>query len=366
MSSETATPQEQTPDGIRALEFFSGLGGLHYGLEFAVPDASVVAAFDINEHANKCYLHNFGLKPIYTGIEYLDHKAIDKFRANCWLMSPPCQPYTRGGKELDDKDARAEGLLHLVKLLGQVTNVPRYIFVENVPNFETSRSRELLVEKLDELNYEIHEFLVSPLQVGVPNDRKRYYLTARLRPEGVRDPCDPSYLDSATVHSVPWLSPPSTPFPQPRPIADYLEDPAAGDQTYDVPEKFITKRHKFRFDVVKPDSTSSSCFTKAYGSHHVIGSGSFLQTRNFHVDDQSALLTLGLRFFSPTEVARLHAFPITGEAELHNRDGSPRASRHAFAFPDSISMAQRWRLLGNSLNCRVVGVLMRDVLFRHT
>jgi tRNA (cytosine38-C5)-methyltransferase len=44
---------------VRALEFFSGIGGLHYGLCEALGDnseAEVVAAFDINQNANVWYV----------------------------------------------------------------------------------------------------------------------------------------------------------------------------------------------------------------------------------------------------------------------------------------------------------------------
>jgi tRNA (cytosine38-C5)-methyltransferase len=51
-------------------------------------------------------------------------------------MSPPCQPYTRGGKSLDDKDQRAKGLLNLIDVLSKLSDPPSYIFLENVLNFE--------------------------------------------------------------------------------------------------------------------------------------------------------------------------------------------------------------------------------------
>lgn len=88
----------------------------------------------------------------------------------------------------------------------------------------------------------------------------------------------------------------------------------------------------------------------------------------YNFDDPASLLDLGLRFFTPTEVARLHAFPIDGEADVHAfLDDSDRSSigRHSFAFPEKLSLAQKWRLLGNSLNVRVVGVLMGDALFKY-
>lgn len=130
------------PDQLRALEFFSGIGGLHYALEYALEKSGqVVAAFDINTIANEVYTHNFGIKPINKLIDRLTIKDISKYDVDCWLLSPPCQPYTAGGNRLDDKDNRANGLIHLIGLLEQLESKPKYLFVENVPNFETSDSR---------------------------------------------------------------------------------------------------------------------------------------------------------------------------------------------------------------------------------
>ncbi|KAI9099275.1 S-adenosyl-L-methionine-dependent methyltransferase [Phlyctochytrium arcticum] len=361
---------------IKALEFFSGIGGLHYGLEYAHPNVQVLASFDINQHANSCYEANFGIKPIQKGIQDLTPAFIGKFKANCWVMSPPCQPYTQMGKKLDDQDPRADGLLHLIEILDKVQVIPEYIFVENVPNFEVSRSREILVDKLDQLGYTIHEFLVSPTQFGMAGDRRRYYLTARRERElGTNN--ELSYRATAVIHTSP-IDASHTDEPgtfvdsQPPQLSEYLED--LQDETpYFVPDSYIMKRHKFRFDIVKPSERKCSCFTKAYGSHHVIGSGSFLHSQNhdmpYDFDDPSSLLPVKFRFFTPTEVARLHAFPIEGEQKVHRHLCDPEKStsllapKHPFVFPRDLSTIQKWRLLGNSLNCRVVGSLMRKHLF---
>jgi tRNA (cytosine38-C5)-methyltransferase len=93
-----------------------------------------------------------------------------------------------------------------------------------------------------------------------------------------------------------------------------------------------------------------STFTKAYGSHHFFGSGSFLQTRDvenvFDVIDNELLISLEPRFFTPIEVARLHCFPVN--------DG--------FSFPDSVPLKQQWKVLGNSLNVLVVGTILKQLL----
>lgn len=161
---------------IRAIEFFSGIGGLHYALEIAALKAQVVAVYDINTVANAVYQANFKFKPSTKGIDRLTPKLLDSLNANCWLMSPPCQPYTAGGNRLDAMDMRASALLNLIALLPQLASLPHFIFVENVPNFELSESRRLLVTQLNQLGYTIDEFLISPISIGIPNDRRRYYL----------------------------------------------------------------------------------------------------------------------------------------------------------------------------------------------
>lgn len=219
-----------------AIEFFCGIGGLHYGLEYAQPDAKVVQSFDTNTVANNVYFHNFKQKTSTKGIDILKSKDIKE--ANVWLLSPPCQPYTSGGKRLDTKDNRTAGLLNLIKLLPEVK--PEYFFLENVPNFEVSESRRLLVTQLIDLNYKVDEFLVSPVSIGIPNDRKRYYLAAKLTES--KHEYD---LENTTFHTnldkyCPKLTRLSLK------LADYI-DPEADFSIYQVQPKDIRKRTNFVF-----------------------------------------------------------------------------------------------------------------------
>lgn len=52
-----ADMQEQQQ--LRVVEFYSGIGGLHYALKGCGTPAHVVAAIDINTTANEVYSHNF-------------------------------------------------------------------------------------------------------------------------------------------------------------------------------------------------------------------------------------------------------------------------------------------------------------------
>ena len=76
---------------------------------------------------------------------------------------------------------RVSNLSHHLKVffLNRMEKKPTYILVENVKGFETSQTRELLIECLSCCGYTYQEFLLTPLQFGIPNCRLRYYLVAK-------------------------------------------------------------------------------------------------------------------------------------------------------------------------------------------
>lgn len=324
---------------LKCVEFFSGIGGLHYAVRESGIEYEMVAAFDINAKANEVYQHNHSLKPSNTNLEHLSVAHFNKKNNNLtsenhlWLLSPPCQPYTRGGKGLDDKDPRAAGLLHLIECLRTMVTVPKMIFLENVLNFEKSNSRNLLCQALIERGYEFWEFLVSPLDAGIPNNRLRYYLCA------IKRNYDISLLPRKDI----IMKLPIEEAKDLKKISLFLDSPIFNENLL-VPERFLDYGD-YKHDIVHPEDTRSTTFTKAYASNYIIGTGSFLQTKELHLrtiemEDKDILPKLGLRFFSVHEVARLHGMPDD------------------FEFPSNTSMVQKYRLLGNSLNVIVVKELL--------
>lgn len=256
-------------------------------------------------------------------------------------MSPPCQPFTRGGLCLDEADARSAGLLHLIKrVLPFLRRPPKYLLLENVVNFERSSCRNQLVEVLQKIGFsKIAEYLVSPLDLGIPNKRDRYYMAA------IRTESGPS---AATLDMRHTLCDPPAPL---QSLLDYLEEGCGCD--YLVPNEYLTSCKNFVYDVVtlEPKPRWCSTFTKAYGSHHVIGTGSMLCCRedagflqDFNRADPEHLLQGKIRFFTPGEISRLHSFPPE------------------FSFPPTVTKKQRYRLLGNSLNVDVVAAILQTLV----
>ena len=66
---------------------------MHYALKASKIQAKVIAAVDINPHANLVYRHNFkDTKILQKTIEGIKIEEYDKLDFDMILMSPPCQP----------------------------------------------------------------------------------------------------------------------------------------------------------------------------------------------------------------------------------------------------------------------------------
>ncbi|KAK9811898.1 hypothetical protein WJX72_012065 [[Myrmecia] bisecta] len=191
---------------LRALEFYSGIGGMHYALRSVLPDAQVMAAFDINDVANAVYAHNFGLQPQQANLQKVSANVLDSFKAQLWMLAPPCQPYTRRGLRQDADDRRAGSFMRLIELLPILQHAPEYLLVENVVGFEASRTRSQLWGALSRFGYDMQEFILSPLQLRVPYSRPRYFALARKRPANGQ-PSFPAFVP-AVAESKPLLCDP--------------------------------------------------------------------------------------------------------------------------------------------------------------
>jgi tRNA (cytosine38-C5)-methyltransferase len=162
----------------KVIEFFSGIGGWASALDKQKDlKHEVVACYDVNSVSNEVYEYVYRKLPSSSSIESLSSKTLDAFQADIWVMSPPCQPFTRQHPPTE-KDPRSNALTHLMKTMIKMKVPPTYLALENVVGFEQSPSCKNVLETLESLGYEFMQFALSPTQFGVPNERPRYYLLA--------------------------------------------------------------------------------------------------------------------------------------------------------------------------------------------
>ncbi|XP_037839300.2 tRNA (cytosine(38)-C(5))-methyltransferase isoform X4 [Chlorocebus sabaeus] len=360
---------------LRVLELYSGVGGMHHALRESCIPAQVVAAIDVNTVANEVYKYNFPHTQLLAKtIEGITLEEFDRLSFDMILMSPPCQPFTR------------------------LQKLPKYILLENVKGFEVSSTRDLLIQTIENCGFQYQEFLLSPTSLGIPNSRLRYFLIAKLQSEPLPFQAPGQVLMQfpkiESVHPQKYTMDvenkiqekniePNISFDSStqcsgkdailfkletaeeihrkkqqdsdlsvKMLKDFLEDDTDMNQ-YLLPPKSLL-RYALLLDIVQPTCRRSVCFTKGYGSY-IEGTGSVLQTAEdvqieniyksltkLSQEEQiTKLLMLKLRYFTPKEIANLLGFPPE------------------FGFPEKITVKQRYRLLGNSLNVHVVAKLIK-------
>ncbi|MFS8005366.1 putative tRNA (cytosine(38)-C(5))-methyltransferase [Helianthus anomalus] len=352
--------EEEEEQPWRVLEFYSGIGGMRYSAMKAGVNAKMIEAFDINDLANDVYAHNFGHRPFQGNIQTLSAADLDRYKANVWLLSPPCQPYTRQGLQKQSADARASSFLRILEIIPELMQPPVMIFVENVVGFETSDTHQKMIQILNESQFVTQEFILSPLQFGVPYSRPRYFCLAKRKPSSF---CNAEFngqlilvpkplfghKESVPINENDQLISTSDDMHQTcLPVERFLEfgndmnpnsfSSEGSLSQYVVPSNLI-ERWGSAMDIVYPDSTRCCCFTKSY-YRYVKGTGSLLATIMPKTRDKTSLDELCLRYFTPREVSNLHSFP------------------KEFEFPEHVTLRQRYALLGNSLSVAVVAPLL--------
>lgn len=274
----------------RVVELFCGLGGF---AESTAGQAEVVLAADASAHVLEIYRANFDHPAKQTNLEAAHADALAQLQADIWWMSPPCQPHTVRGHQMDLDDPRSASF---EKVLGFIRDViPPRIGMENVEGFQGSEAHDRLLKTLESSGYLVHEEILCPTQFGVPNRRPRYYMGATR--------------DQTVSFEKPQVG---------RPLPTYLE--AQYDEDLVVTQTQFQK-YGHAFVVVDADDHEAitSCFTSAYGKSWIY-SGAYLRQGGI------------LRRFSPREVLNLMHF------------------RQEFRIPKTVSTRKAWKFIGNSLS----------------
>lgn len=158
--------------GIRVLDLFCGAGGLSLGFWARGFD---VIGVDRDADATETYRRNLGRARC---AELGDESAFP--RAEVIVAGPPCQPWSRAGKRLREQDER-DGLAVVARAIREMR--PTIALVENVPDLARSRSRHHLdafKEELAALGYAVGEHVLNAADFGVPQNRRRVFISAAL------------------------------------------------------------------------------------------------------------------------------------------------------------------------------------------
>jgi len=167
---------------MKALDLFCGGGGSSYGLWNA--GVEIAGAVDMWETATATYKHNFPDTKVFTDrLENISPAALRRKIGHVDLIisSPECTNHTcaKGSKpRCETSKATALQLVRYAKAFE-----PRWLVLENVVHMRPwSRYGELLTE-LENLGYHLREQVLDASEFGVPQSRRRLFITADLEGE---------------------------------------------------------------------------------------------------------------------------------------------------------------------------------------
>lgn len=307
----------------KAVSLFAGIGGICMGFKQA--GFQIVWANEKDPAACRTYRYNFGNNYLVEGdIRKIDKSSIPS--ADILIAGFPCQSFSVGGKAKGFSDPRGQLFFEVINVASALR--PPVIFLENVENLmdhDEGHTFQVIYTSLVELGYIVRYCPMATHEyAGIPQTRRRIYIVAFL-----------DYNQNAAFH-----------FPEPIPLKTtvtqwinphkqcpdiyYYNDDTEFDQY--IRSNVTDSRYLYRvFNGTVRKLTNSKCPTLT---------ASMCSPRNAAVlrDDY------GVRRLTLRECLRFQGFP------------------EEYYFPNSITLADAYRQIGNSVSVPVVRRIAEEIL----
>ena len=194
---------------IKVFETFAGYGGASFGLKLAKIPHKVVGFSEWDKWAIELFQANhpgIDLFPKDSGdIRKIDEKSLPDF--DLFTGGFPCQPFSSAGLgngELDMRGTLFYDILRIVK-----AKKPKHILLENVKGMTHKihkPSLDKIITELKSLNYQVFYQVLNTKDYGVPQNRERLWIYARLN--GNLDTnwsIDPGKIDMGSIRIKDFL-----------------------------------------------------------------------------------------------------------------------------------------------------------------
>lgn len=297
---------------LKFIDLFAGIGGIRIALE--KDNCKCVFSSEWDKYAQKTYQANFGEVP-YGDIKKVNLDAIPDFDILC--AGFPCQPFSSIGKREGFSHENQGTLFYdIVKILSYKNPIAFLLEnVEGILNHNNGKTLEIILQSLNDLNFEVFYQVLDAANYGVPQHRKRVYFIGFNRkfaskpikfefPNGKKDKCD---------------------------IGQFIE---SQPDRYCI-SKHLQKSYLFKKNDGKPqlvDRNSKGCVKTLVSTYHKIQrlTGTFVKDGN-----------TGIRLLSENECKALMGFDLN------------------FIVP--VSRTQMYRQFGNSVAIPVVTAIAAEI-----
>ena len=177
----------QFTESIKFIDLFAGIGGIRKGFELACSDLGIktecVFTSEIKPYAVEVLKQNHPNETVRGDITKIETAEIPDF--DFLLGGFPCQAFSAAGKRLGFEDTRGTLFFEVERILRD--KKPKGFILENVeglvnhdrqnPKDKMGRTLSTILEHLTALGYKVNGKVLNAKNFGVPQDRKRIYIT---------------------------------------------------------------------------------------------------------------------------------------------------------------------------------------------
>ena len=164
---------------MKFIDFFSGIGGFHSGLEKA--GMKCIGWCEFDKFAQASYRAIYDTDNLWFGDDVTKVKGKDLPKADLWTFGFPCQDISIAGNQKGIKQGTRSGLFYeIMRLLDECEeNKPKWLMCENVKNLlsiDGGGGFLTVISEMAERGYSIEWGVYNSKNYGVPQNRERVYI----------------------------------------------------------------------------------------------------------------------------------------------------------------------------------------------
>lgn len=156
---------------MKFIDLFCGIGGFHQALKNF--NTKCILASDNDKNCQEIYKINYNID-VQNDVKKINPNDIEDFDIICGGF--PCQAFSNAGNKNTFSDERGLLFDEIIRI-AKVKN-PKFMFLENVKHIlkvDGGKVIKYIKEQLDENNYILQLFNMSPHKYGIPQQRERIY-----------------------------------------------------------------------------------------------------------------------------------------------------------------------------------------------
>ncbi|MCD8886612.1 DNA (cytosine-5-)-methyltransferase [Staphylococcus epidermidis] len=304
---------------FKLVDLFAGIGGTRLGFQLN-GRVNCIFSSEWDKFSAKTYRANFGDTP-HGDITKIDAKDIPDH--DILVAGFPCQAFSLAGLKKGFDDTRGTLFFDIARVLNEKR--PKAFLLENVKNLRShdkGKTFSIIINTLNELNYEVHTAVLKSTDFGCPQNRERIYIVG----------FDKNIIKNSADFRFP------TPCKWDKTLSNILQKNV--DEKYTISDKlWLGHQRRKKEHAKKGNGFGYSLFNEKSKYTNTLSARYYKDGSEILIEQPNQ----NPRKITPREAARLQGFPEN------------------FIIP--VSDTQAYKQFGNSVSVPVIKSIAKNILY---